>query len=309
MTILRNIIFHDVFHAYIINYLSYKDIKILQWIYPDLKYELGNYSQKIIINTINDKLSAIFGSNYLEFAIILKSYNTIIAGSFILQCIIGENWSDSDIDIFIPIKFIDNTYQTEIDNYLKIYTNRCDLKYTIYKYVISDKIYCVRDYLLDNKYKIQLIYVDITNDELTTFILEITDFNFCKSFYNLEQVYIANLTSVVNKQCKLNFTNNLKRSMIRYRKYLGRGFEFDINNDELYEKILNTHQLHICDTNSTEYSIDDYCVKFNYNGAIFFIDPCYNDCPIKLCQKSHLHLFQRISYSYYKYTMILITKN
>lgn len=49
---------------------------------------------------IESRLFEIFGTDVEEFKAILRDSDAIIAGSFPLQCILGENWN-SDIDIFV----------------------------------------------------------------------------------------------------------------------------------------------------------------------------------------------------------------
>lgn len=61
-----------------------------------------------LLNQINKRLYYIFGDNLSIFKEEMKNNNAVISGSFIIQCILGEYWKDSDIDIYIPRYYADN---------------------------------------------------------------------------------------------------------------------------------------------------------------------------------------------------------
>src|SRR5438128_2481895 len=56
----------------------------------------------VIIKEINRRLTIIFGDKLAGFKNVMRDTCSMISGSFILQCILGEYWDKSDIDIFVP---------------------------------------------------------------------------------------------------------------------------------------------------------------------------------------------------------------
>jgi hypothetical protein len=50
---------------------------------------------------INRRLKFIFNDQYEDFKMAMKESGAAISGSFILQCLLGETWNDSDIDIYL----------------------------------------------------------------------------------------------------------------------------------------------------------------------------------------------------------------
>ncbi len=53
---------------------------------------------------VETRLSEIFGQkNLVEIQTALQKSQAVISGSFIVQCILGEYWEGSDIDIYVPI--------------------------------------------------------------------------------------------------------------------------------------------------------------------------------------------------------------
>jgi hypothetical protein len=75
------------------------------------------------IKEINHRLLLIFTDKLIDFKKLLQSSCAVISGSFIIQCLLGEHWNDSDIDIFVPTKGVHfathyhNEY-TDIENML-----------------------------------------------------------------------------------------------------------------------------------------------------------------------------------------------
>jgi len=63
--------------------------------------------KRAAIKEINHRLLLIFTDKLIDFKKLLQSSCAVISGSFIMQCLLGEHWHDSDIDIFIPTKGVD----------------------------------------------------------------------------------------------------------------------------------------------------------------------------------------------------------
>ena len=79
--------------------------------------------KSLIIKKINSRLFEIFGDKLSDFKESLASTGAIIFGSFVLQCILGEEWSN--IDIYVPIKGNHSLSSTVYDSIDKswIYSN------------------------------------------------------------------------------------------------------------------------------------------------------------------------------------------
>lgn len=93
---------NDIFWGNIVPYLSLKDLSTLK---ETCSYYYHNISQKdyekSVLNLVIGRLKKIFGDKYDEFKKQMEINEGVIAGSFIVQCILEENW-ETDIDIFIP---------------------------------------------------------------------------------------------------------------------------------------------------------------------------------------------------------------
>src|SRR5437868_9219660 len=75
-----------------------------------------------LIYEINFRLNKIFGDKTDDFKQLLKDTNSVISGSFIIQCLLNEYWN-TDIDIYIPT-IGNNIYQPDE---LKMTYERSDL--------------------------------------------------------------------------------------------------------------------------------------------------------------------------------------
>lgn len=61
---------------------------------------LGLSVDKLILYKIDKYLGITFGEDVSKFKRFLDSRNLILSGSFVLRCILDEEWDDSDIDLF-----------------------------------------------------------------------------------------------------------------------------------------------------------------------------------------------------------------
>jgi len=80
--------------------LSFYNLKLCNKLWN--KYITLSMIKESIIKEINTRLLAILGDKYNDFIEILNITKAVISGSFIIQCILGEHWEDSDIDIYFP---------------------------------------------------------------------------------------------------------------------------------------------------------------------------------------------------------------
>lgn len=178
----------------------------------------------LLYEKINTRLETIFGNYLPEFKQKLQKFNACVSGSFILSTLLDKEWSDSDLDIFVPnldmkIDYTDNFFDFN-QNILR--------KNTVNKnhYLKSDlNIFSIKDFTLTNNKvsKLQIIEVEHTN--IYEYICEMFDLDFCKSVYgidenNKEYLKFFNINSIL----KMKTTVNKWISEDRYQKYTERGF-------------------------------------------------------------------------------------
>jgi hypothetical protein len=60
-----------------------------------------SHIKKSTIYEINRRLGKIFGDELYGFKNAMQEANALISGSFIIQCILGEHWPGSDVDVYI----------------------------------------------------------------------------------------------------------------------------------------------------------------------------------------------------------------
>jgi hypothetical protein len=195
------------------------------------------YINTIIINKINDKLLSYFHNDLVlvrQFKKIMKETCSVISGSFIIQCIIDEDWN-TDLDIYIPT--IGNDLKT-VDSY----KNRLHEIYP--KSIIDDFMNSTLGYggsghnprylgitkkyiHFVNKYEnqSQIIGVKVTKDinQLQKFINSVFDFDICKNMYYIdnegEHIKLCSLENIINKKCNLVLEN---KNFFRYCSVIGR---------------------------------------------------------------------------------------
>lgn len=228
-----------------------------------------------IIKEINTRLIVIFGDKYDDFNKILDITKALISGSFIIQCILGEYWEDSDIDIYFPT--INNEkYLTDCDNpyyYLEkfIYeTMKFNMKESyraISRYQSNQSngklnIEYVRNYETVTNI-LQIIQAKIENDhgKMKEFIYDTFDFDICKNVYYInngkEYLNVLKLNDIFNKISKFKIGYRVGSSIQRYEKYTKRGF--NIINNMTYEEI----------SNKAIKTLDrGHCMADNYGGVI-----------------------------------------
>ena len=228
-----------------------------------------------IIKEINIRLSLIFGDKYDKFNKILDDTKAIISGSFIIQCILGEYWEDSDIDIYFPT--INNKmYLTDSNNpyyelekflYETLKFNMTQSYRAISRYrrdQSNDKlnIEYVRNYDTFTN-SIQIIQAKIKNDptKMKEFIYDTFDFDICKNVYYIKDgkgyLNILKLNDIFNKISEFKIGYRVGSSIQRYEKYTKRGFS--ITNNMIYDELANKGTR----TKANTYSSD------SHNGIIF----------------------------------------
>lgn len=271
----RDLVMHgDPFWNYIIKYLSPLDMFNLTEV--DSFYENNiseNFYLESIILCINKRLKQLFDNNYDDVIKLLDEHQAVISGSFIIQCILNENWN-TDIDIYVPAsESKDVGYTTTITMFemllskLVIYENFYNASQ--YGNDVTNKIIWIREYSFSKtktsfsnplqwigighdsylrdkeKPKIQTIDVSIEADDMYELIKNSFDFDICKNVYGVrngkQYVNIYSLKEILSKTTKLKFCDNPGSSMNRYEKYKKRGFKFQNDQDKksIYEDIMS----------------------------------------------------------------------
>ena len=182
---------------------------IILYLKPKDAYNLiitcHNYKKKFnikknLINEINYRLYNIFGDKLDQFKKLMKDTQSVISGSFIIQCLLDEYWDCSDIDIYVS-KY-EPSSKFNIDDFMfhnmKFHGRHenCDRNNDI-KWVRTykpDTIYIIDDYgcyraIKKNNskshYDIQIIGLGVakTYSSIKTFIDTTFDFDVCKNMY------------------------------------------------------------------------------------------------------------------------------
>jgi len=237
---------------------------------------------------------------------VMKKMKSIISGSFIIQCILGEYWSESSIDIYLG----NITLSNKKDQYL-IPNSRsafCDH----YKECLN----------IPTTGKQSIKYINLNTSDVNNFIDNIFDFNICKNkfWYDDEyHIYIKSINEILSKKATFSCKIKLASSIERYKKYTDRCFIFDMDLD--YRKIADrltdkeiyfynivkqstcayidlnnfsakpcfpTHKIIDGDANILE--------KYMGNFGAKRIDCCENKCIIKLCKSNDEHIHVKLTY-------------
>jgi len=187
-----------------------------------------------IIKEIHSRLYKIFVEDLYKFKELLKIINGFISGSFIIQCILGDEFVSVDIDIYIPTSKKNITDKEYPNPNIDIFHN------FIYKYLpvsYEASIYgdvnvgCVTDYFkydyghkaLDN---IQVQLIEFEGSSNLKFIDTNFDFDICKNIYSGDNLIIKNMYNICNKIIDLKNILCTEEVNRRYIKYKSRGFTF-----------------------------------------------------------------------------------
>jgi len=230
---------------------------------------------KYIIKEIDIRLQNIFGDKVNHFKELLISLNAIISGSFIIQCILGEIWIRSDVDIFIP-----KTVDLKLDEFLL--NIGCIQKYDNYN--VKYLLFCEAvNYKMKSGQHIQLIKLHENN--VKQYMNKTFDFDICKNIYNGKSVQINNMYNITHKIIDLKdviMTDNIGE---RLEKYHQRGFN-----------IINKHFMNLNDTQiyrTLECKVDKYNLvpidifnKYPYTSRLM----CEQHCLFKFLFDKHEHI-------------------
>lgn len=230
--------------------------EIIRWLKPVDVYYLSLTTKinntikisKIIIREINKRLWDIFGDDLSLFkeSLFSKKIERVISGSFLIQCILGEVWIGSAIDIFhsgdsinsnISIfKFLnENPKMIDLGSYKR---GDLDVNYiTTYGYgkklseAPSDYTFAGDGRIVHKTNSIKEFYFgNINNLSLVNLLNESFDFDVCKNYYfydGKDNIKITNINAICNKIINLkdvNYTVSVEERC--HNKYKSRGFKF-----------------------------------------------------------------------------------
>jgi hypothetical protein len=274
-----------------------------------------NIMKQSIIQQINERLFLIFGDKLNVFKQLMSDTKSVISGSFIIQCILNENWH-SDIDIFFPtINNVESKCEGgnpayAIENFLyydmKLQWNDGEDPNSYKDEVDKTLINFVRSYqLLKPKNIIQVIQVNIDNNYVRQkqYIHDTFDFDICKNIYFIDDkrdnLSILKLTNILNKIGEFNVSKTTGSSIKRYHKYINRGFNLRVDT-MTRDKI---KEIYLGERGQNYYEVEDLDGYTTKNGLLYvgdfnkvhIIRKCPDECLIKLCNSvcdsdiKHIH--------------------
>ena len=206
------------------------------------KQKLNTY--KLLIQRIHDKLNHIV--SVYDFINALKLSNAVISGSMLLQLLVDEEWSNSDIDIFIPLDEEKSYLISPIEEYMWDLIDRNRIN-TSDKNYHNDSITRIKTYRIMNT-NVQCIVVKLENhlsdklerqslsklDFVKQWITENFDFQFCINTFdgnNLDILFpdsILTRSSIIQEPSicfiSLSYKSNYMHKLHRILKYISRGF-------------------------------------------------------------------------------------
>lgn len=219
---------HNILKSIILKSHCIKDLYRIRTLINIDENDIGKW----MISKIHQRLYKM-GIDAKEFVEKMIEGKAIISGSFPLQCILGEEWENSDIDVFLIGERTDETFWDKlllngspedcddfrrmlneegmVDTYRTRNTNlyiNYNIKNSFDKY-IAQKGYFVRKgkgywdtdfHIWEYKYKnnkLQIIYCDPNNDLMEH--IDAFDFSFCKIVYDGVRVYFDDWDNIYHK--------------------------------------------------------------------------------------------------------------
>lgn len=282
------ILFGDLFCNHITSYLSCVNLYNLCKTNKQYKQILNKgYFERATITEIKKRISSTGSketfTSYLEAT---KELNTSISGSFIIQCILGEEWPNISTDYYINAE--------AVPNMMPPWERSLDFSdyYHASKSIGNCNIYTLKDQNTD------------------TFIKTIFDFDICKNIYwydGADHIYIKSINQILSKKAVFSCKSHLTSSIERRQKYINRGFTFEmaIPFEELVKNIINLKMCKIKECHEKKYLfLKPYqfqrCMNMNYEfveGDDIEITglnqqplmDCDNNCILKLYNDNTKH--------------------
>ena len=248
--------------------LSCKDIWNLGKVteYESTKTKLTALLYPRCILEIKNRLKKVLGESYDEFVSVLSKTGAVISGSFILQCLLGEDWN-TDIDIFVPMignkigKTDSNNPTTEVDDLLfqkfhmvgyqagnryghdiddeKIQWVRTFSKTQIYRRDANGRYERIVDFNKEKSgYNFQVVLVNVEKEKLCDFIIDNFDFDIVKNTFTFSEnkLKILKLEEIFDKRTEFKVGDRFGSSVQRAIRYEKKGFTF-YNKNMPYERI------------------------------------------------------------------------
>lgn len=269
---MENIFFGNVFDNIIIEYLDVRDIYALGFVNKKYQKRFDKHLiMKIILARTTKKLQNIFGEYYDQFVKNMIESNAIIGGSFILQCILNEWWYDSDIDIYVDVKY-EHKFHENMKNIAHV--DQEDEDFDNYNSVFENIINISSYYIdLDEKDdKIQVISIRTSDKYSLIDHINNTGFDVCKNIlkYNNSgklQLHLKNFRELIAKTSTF-IIQDVDDFFHRLEKYSSRGFRFRSK----YNKVLCIEYISLRKTYPTLLSRD------NTKGVFCYCNNRYEKC-------------------------------
>jgi hypothetical protein len=222
----------DWFIQTLTNHILPIHLYILKFVSKSLTKLIDPILNQIIINKFKNTFRP---EHYELVAKYINANHLVISGSFIIQCLLNENYDDSDIDLY------DYSGTSLKDDYLNI----LNVNTETLRYPQTEKFTDTYDNLIhidtiinrsfDDGKNIQTIIVnstDVTDPQtFKKYMISSFDLNICKNMFtyidNKPFLYVHEPFKLINR-CDTILGNYLKSKNIeRINKYIGRGFNID----------------------------------------------------------------------------------
>jgi len=209
----------------------------------------------------NEMIKSYFPDNYKEFIELININGVSISGSFILQLIELSKYENTDIDIYINIREVNQAYVRKLihfinpkfDKYYRIpqiyrrIDNRNDIEQLDEYEVLSRYLLYVCKFTLQNNKKIDVIFTQYNIEQI---LIKVFDYDILQNHWSNFKIYCNNITAIKNKKGMMtlqHFINRILTSQYtrggisvmtmeqtnfinRYLKYTKRGFNLYIHN-------------------------------------------------------------------------------
>ena len=253
--------------------LSCKDIWNLLKVteYDSTKTKLQELLHPRCILEIKKRLKKVLGESYDEFVSVLARTGAVISGSFIVQCLLNEDWN-TDIDIFVPMignkigKTDSNNPTTEVDDLLfqkfhmvsyeagnryghdindeKIQWVRTFSKTQVYRRDVHGRYERIKNIsnVKEKGYNFQVVLVNVEKEKICDFIIDNFDFDIVKNTFTFSdnKLKILKLQEIFDKRTEFKVGDRFGSSVQRAIRYEKKGFSFS-NKNMPYETILKTY--------------------------------------------------------------------
>lgn len=194
------------------------------------------------------RLEKIFGDRLSDLKKLMQKLMCIISGSFVLQCMLDEEWKGSDIDFYVLIrgnkitKTSSEYYKSKLDDFMyKTMKFDGSARDTYDGHIDQNKMKWVRNYdkMIETKKRlrttVQIIGIDADKsyESMYHFVNKTFDFKICKNMYyydNGDHIRARDFVEVFSKTTEFAVSRGRKRdvrsSIDRRDKYISHGIKF-----------------------------------------------------------------------------------